>query len=54
MKEEIGKPEWRKITGKIIANEEERKINEICKKSSSIDVTKWNSAELIGYRIKDF
>jgi len=27
MKEEIGKPDWRKVTGKIIANEVERKVD---------------------------
>jgi hypothetical protein len=41
MKEEIGKPNWRKTAGEIIASELESKIEELVKKSNQINIGKW-------------
>ena len=41
MKEEIGKPNWRKTAGEIIASELEGKVEDLVRKSSQFNVGKW-------------
>lgn len=41
MKEEIGKPNWRKTAGEIIASELESKVEETVKRSNQLNVGKW-------------
>lgn len=53
MKEEIGKPNWRKVAGEIIASELERKVDEMVKQSSQLSVGRWELGDLVGYRLKD-
>lgn len=53
MKAEIEKPQWRKMAGEIIASELERKIDEIVKHSSQLNVGRWELGDLVGYRLKD-
>ena len=53
MKEEIGKPNWRKVAGEIIASELERKVDEMVRQSSQLAVGRWELGDLVGYRLKD-
>ena len=53
MKEEIGKPNWRKTAGEIIASELESKVEETVKRSNQLNVGKWELGDLVGYRLKD-
>jgi molecular chaperone GrpE (heat shock protein) len=53
MKEEIGKPNWRKVAGEIIASELERRVDELVKVSGQLTVGRWELGDLVGYRLKD-
>ncbi len=53
MKAEIEKPQWRKMTGEIISNEHERRIDELVKQSAQLNVGRWELGDLVGYRLKD-
>lgn len=53
MKEEIKKPHWRKVAGEIIASELENKVEQITKKSASLEVGRWELGNVVGYRLKD-
>lgn len=53
MKSEIEKPGWRKMTGEIISNEHERRIDELVKQSAQLNVGRWELGDLVGYRLKD-
>ena len=53
MKEEIAKTTWRKTAGDIIASELETKVEDLVKKSSQLNVGKWELGDLVGYRLKD-
>lgn len=53
MKAEVEKPQWRKITGEIIASELERRVDEMVKHSGQLNVGRWELGDLVGYRLKD-
>jgi len=53
MKEEINKPGWRKVAGEVIANDLERTVDQLVKKSSALEIGRWELGDLVGYRIKD-
>ena len=53
MKEEINKPGWRKVAGEVIANDLERTVDQLVKKSSNLEIGRWELGDLVGYRIKD-
>jgi hypothetical protein len=53
MREEINKPNWRKIAGEIIASELEQRIDMIVKQSTVLEVGRWELGDLVGYRLKD-
>lgn len=53
MKEEIAKPNWRKVAGEIIATELERKVDEMVRQSSQLAVGRWELGDIVGYRLKD-
>jgi hypothetical protein len=53
MKAEIEKPQWRKMTGEIISSEHERRIDEMIKQSSQLNVGRWELGDLVGFRLKD-
>ena len=46
MKEEIGKPNWRKVAGELLSSELETKIEDMLKKSRSIDIEQWEVGDL--------
>lgn len=52
MREEINKPQWRKVTGEILANELEKNLEELVKKSSTMEVGRWEMKNLSGQRTK--
>lgn len=41
MREEISKPNWRKVAGEIIASELETKIDLIVKQSNALEIGRW-------------
>lgn len=41
MKEEINKPQWRKIAGEILSTELEKNIEEIIKKGNQTEIKRW-------------
>lgn len=41
MKEEIAQPQWRKVTGEILATELEKNLEELVKKSSTVQIGRW-------------
>jgi hypothetical protein len=53
MKEEIAKPNWRKVAGEIISSELEQKIDHMTRKSAALQIGKWELGDLVGYRLKD-
>ena len=53
MREEINKPNWRKVAGEIIASELEQRIDTIVRQSSTLEVGRWELGDLVGYRLKD-
>ena len=53
MKDEIAKPNWRKVAGQIIASELERKVDEMVKHCAGLNVGRWELGDLVGYRLKD-
>jgi hypothetical protein len=53
MKEEISKPNWRKTAGDIISNNLESTVEDLVKKSATLNIGKWELGDLIGYRLKD-
>lgn len=52
MKEEITQPQWRKVTGEILATELEKNLEELIKKSSSTQIGRWEMKNLSGQRLK--
>ncbi len=52
MKEEINQPQWRKVTGEILATELEKNIGETIKKSSNTQIGRWEMKNLSGQRLK--
>lgn len=53
MKEQIGKPNWRKVAGDIIASSLESHVDEMVKHSSQLAIGRWQLGDLVGYRLKD-
>ena len=41
MREELNKPQWRKVAGEILATELEQKVEDMIKKSATLDVGHW-------------
>ena len=54
MKVQIHKPTWRKPTGEVVGSQLEQKVNDIINKSHELYIGKWDSGEIMGYRVKDF
>lgn len=52
MKEEINLPQWRKVTGEILATQLEKNIGDLIKKSSSTQIGRWEMKNLSGQRLK--
>lgn len=52
MKEEINKPQWRKVAGELLATDLEQKVESMIKTSSAIDVGHWEIGDLGAGKIK--
>jgi hypothetical protein len=52
MKEEISKPQWRKVTGEILATELEKNLEDLVKKSGGMEIGRWEMKNLSGQRMK--
>lgn len=52
MREEIHKPNWRKVTGEILATELEKNLEELLKKSNQTEIKRWEMKNLSGQRMK--
>jgi hypothetical protein len=52
MRQEINRPQWRKVTGEILATELEKNLEELVKKSGTMEVGKWLIKNLSGQRMK--
>ena len=46
MREEINKPNWRKVAGELLSSELETRVEEMLVKSRSIDVGHWEVGDL--------
>lgn len=52
MKEEIAQPQWRKVTGEILATEMEKNLEELIKRSGGVQIGRWEMKNLSGQRLK--
>lgn len=52
MKEEIDKPQWRKIAGELLSSELELKVEEMISISKRMDIKDWEIGDLGGNKIK--
>jgi hypothetical protein len=41
MKDELGKPQWRKVAGEILSTELEHQVEEVVQRSNAMEVGKW-------------
>lgn len=46
MKEDINKPNWRKVAGELLSTELEQKVDNMLYKSRSIDIGHWEIGDL--------
>ena len=46
MREDINKPQWRKVAGELLSSDLETKVEEMLVKSRSIDVKQWEVGDL--------
>jgi cell shape-determining protein MreC len=53
MKEELSKPQWRKVAGEILSTDFEKRVEEIVKKSEGLEAGQWELGDIAGYRIKN-
>ena len=53
MKEELKKPQWRKVAGELISTELETTIEEDLRKSNSINIAHWEIGDLGGNKIRN-
>jgi hypothetical protein len=53
MKEELNKPQWRKVAGEILSTDFEKKVEELVKKSETLEAGHWELGDIAGYRIKN-
>lgn len=52
MKEEINKPQWRKVAGELLSSELEHKVEALIKQSNAIDIAHCDIGDLGAGRIK--
>lgn len=48
MKEEISKPQWRKVAGELLSSELEQKIEQTIRQSSTLEIGHWSIGEIGG------
>lgn len=53
MKEELNKPQWRKVAGEILSTQMEKKVEDLIKKSNDIQIGQWELGDIGSYRIKN-
>lgn len=51
MREEINKPNWRKVAGELLSSELETKIEDMLIRSRSIDVGHWEIGDVGAHKV---
>jgi hypothetical protein len=52
MKEELKKPQWRKVAGEILSTELETRVEELVRKSNQTEVGQWELGDIGSFRLK--
>ncbi len=53
MREELNKPQWRKVAGEILSTELEQTVENLIKKSSQLEVRTWELGDIGNFRVKN-
>ena len=53
MKQDINKPEWRKVAGEILSSNLEKNVGDLLEGSKYVEIKRWEGKDISGQKLKN-